>query len=37
LTPAPDKHRLVEETLAYYQGGNIMYKTGSWPGDTGNA
>ena len=26
LTPAPDKHRLVEETLAYYQGGNIMYK-----------
>jgi phosphoglycerol transferase MdoB-like AlkP superfamily enzyme len=26
LTPAPDRNRQVEETLAYYQGINIMYK-----------
>jgi len=26
LSPAPDTYRQVEETLAYYQGGNILYK-----------
>jgi len=26
LTPASGMNRQVEETLAYYQGGNIMYK-----------
>jgi len=26
LTPASDRNRQVEETLAYYQGVNIMYK-----------
>jgi len=29
LTPSPDGNRQVEETLAYYQGSNIMYKNRS--------
>ncbi len=31
LTPAPDNRRLVEETIDYYQGSNIMYKNRFMP------
>ncbi len=31
LTPAPAMNRLVEETIDYYQGGNIMYKNRFMP------